>query len=362
MPEAEVPVVDTPDFSARLLSWFDQCGRKDLPWQRDITPYRVWISEIMLQQTRVETVIPYYQRFLQRYPVVIDLAAASEDQVLHYWTGLGYYARARNLHRTAKVVQNTLRGEFPDSLAGLMQLPGIGRSTAAAILSLAMGKRAAVLDGNVRRLLARFHAIEGWTGQVKVQKQLWEFAEQHLPDTRLADYTQAIIDIGALVCSRNQPNCAACPLAKECLALATGRTAELPKPKPKQKLPTRSVQLLLLENPQGEVLLEKRPPHGIWGGLWSFPECEADQVESCCASLGVSLNAVAMIKDGRQFRHTFTHFHLDITPVHVQLNKIPSRIAESGQTVWYDPAHPAQIGLAAPVARLINSLRGVTEK
>ena len=185
VPEVGVSVVVAPDFSEQLLSWFDRYGRKDLPWQKDSTPYRVWISEIMLQQTRVETVIAYYQRFLQRFPAVADLADASEDQVLHYWAGLGYYARARNLHQTANVVQNTLSGEFPDTLEGLMQLPGIGRSTAAAILSLASDQKAAVLDGNVRRLLARFHAIEGWTGQAKVQRQLWAVAERHLPGNGL---------------------------------------------------------------------------------------------------------------------------------------------------------------------------------
>jgi A/G-specific adenine glycosylase len=362
VPEVGVSVVVAPDFSEQLLSWFDRYGRKDLPWQKDSTPYRVWISEIMLQQTRVETVIAYYQRFLQRFPAVADLADASEDQVLHYWAGLGYYARARNLHQTANVVQNTLSGEFPDTLEGLMQLPGIGRSTAAAILSLASDQKAAVLDGNVRRLLARFHVIEGWTGQAKVQRQLWAVAERHLPRQRFADYTQAIMDLGAIVCRRNQPDCTTCPVSKDCQARAKGRTDDLPTPKPKLKLPVRSVQLLLLENPQGELLLERRPSHGIWGGLWSFPECHAGELESCCTSLGVSPGSVEATISGAQFRHTFTHFHLDITPVHVQLKRTPSRIAESGQRYWYDPGHPAQIGLAAPVARLINSLRGVTEK
>lgn len=371
------PLKEMPDFSERVLNWFDQYGRKDLPWQLQTTPYRVWISEIMLQQTRVETVIPYYQRFLQSFPTVEDLASASEDEVLHHWTGLGYYARARNLHRTAKVVENSLHGRFPDSQEELMQLPGIGRSTAAAILSLAMDRRAPVLDGNVRRLLARFHAIEGWTGQAKVQRRLWETAERHMPRARPADYTQAIMDLGAMVCTRNQPGCSVCPLAQDCRALALGRTGELPTPKPKHKLPVRSIYMLLLENPQGELLLEKRPPHGIWGGLWSFPESTTDQVESCYASLGISPNLVQTVSKGTQFRHTFTHFHLDIVPVHVQLAKNPTQIAETriaeariaetpiaetGQTYWYDPRNPAQIGLAAPVARLINSLGGVTDK
>jgi len=360
------------DFSERLLNWFDKYGRKNLPWQLETTPYRVWISEIMLQQTRVETVIPYYQRFLGRFPTVAVLAGSSEDEVLHYWTGLGYYARARNLRKTAGVIENTLHGEFPDTLEGLMQLPGIGRSTAAAILSLAMGRRAPVLDGNVRRLLARFHAIEGWTGQVKVQKQLWEHAEQHLPTNRTAAYTQAIMDLGAMVCTRNKPNCSACPLNKNCRALAMGRTNELPAPRPKQTLPVRSIHLLLLENHHGEVLLKKRPSQGIWGGLWSFPECHSDQVESCYESFDISPDCIRKISIGAQFRHTFTHFHLDITPVHVQLKKSPSQVTEARtaetrnaqkeQTYWYHPDRPARIGLAAPVTRLIDSLGGVTEK
>jgi A/G-specific adenine glycosylase len=316
----------------------------------------------MLQQTRVETVIAYYQRFLQRFSTVADLAAASEDEVLHHWTGLGYYARARNLHKAAYVVQNTLHGEFPDTLEGLMRLPGIGRSTAAAILTLAMGKRAAILDGNVRRLLARFHEIEGWSGQASVQKKLWDLAEQHLPAERLADYTQAIMDLGATVCHRKRPDCAACPVGDGCRAFATGRTDELPTPKPRRRLPIRAVHLLLLENPEGEFLLERRPSQGIWGGLWSFPECRADEVTTCCISLGVSPESIEATTRHEPFRHTFTHFHLDITPVHVKLQKAPSLITESGQRYWYDPGHPAQIGLAAPVVRLINSYtRGATE-
>ena len=252
-----------------LLAWFDQHGRKDLPWQTNRTPYRVWISEIMLQQTQVSTVIPFYERFMAQLPTVQDLAAAAEDTVLHLWTGLGYYARARNLHRCAKQVCALHSGVFPNALAGLEALPGIGRSTAGAILSLAMDARAPILDGNVKRVLARYHAVEGWPGQRAVSDTLWSHAEHLTPQKRVADYTQAIMDLGATLCMRSKPNCRACPLSRRCQALAEDRVQELPTKKKAPAKPIRQARFFVLRLPDNRVLLEQRQQSGLWGGLWN---------------------------------------------------------------------------------------------
>ncbi len=262
-------------FSAALLDWYDHHGRRDLPWQSEPTPYRVWVSEIMLQQTQVSTVIPYYRRFMQSFPDVAALAAAGQDQVLHHWSGLGYYARARHLHAAAqRVVQSG--GAFPDTLEAVMALPGVGRSTAGAILALACAQRHPILDGNVKRVLARFHAVDGWPGQATVQKRLWQLAEMYTPHARVAHYTQAIMDLGATLCTRGRPDCGQCPVRSGCAAHGSSRQADYPAPRPARILPVRTVTMLLLGNQASELLLERRPPTGIWGGLWSFPELAAD--------------------------------------------------------------------------------------
>ncbi len=343
--------MSTTTFSTRVLHWFDQHGRKHLPWQQQITPYRVWLSETMLQQTQVATVIPYFERFIDQFPRVEDLAAAELDQVLHLWTGLGYYARARNLHRCARQVTDELGGEFPRSVEALSALPGIGRSTAGAIACIGMGIRAPILDGNVKRVLARHAAIEGWPGQSAVLKRLWVLAEQYTPEQRLADYTQAMMDLGALVCTRSKPQCTLCPLAADCLAHQRGLTDRLPTPKPKKTLPIRQVYLLMQLNRYGELKLQQRPGSGIWGGLWSFPELDFDT--DLEAELALRFPG-APFQRWQPFNHRFSHYQLEIHPVLIQADG-PRTLGEA-RYCWYNPAAPQALGLAAPVKKLLHKI------
>nr|WP_241505914.1 A/G-specific adenine glycosylase [Parahaliea mediterranea] len=345
----------TTDFAHRLLRWFDRHGRHDLPWQRDTSAYRVWVSEIMLQQTQVKTVIPYFERFMAAFPTVQALAAAPVDDVLHLWTGLGYYARARNLHRAAQQVCTEHGGSFPACVDTLEALPGIGRSTAGAIVSIAFGQRAVILDGNVKRVLARHQAIDGWPGQTAVHRSLWQVADDFTPAARSADYTQAIMDLGATLCTRGKPRCSDCPVASDCAALASGRQADYPGRKPKKALPVKQTTLLIAVAASGEVYLQQRPATGIWGGLWCFPELEGSgQCERLCLDLwGL---APLSLSPGQTFRHTFSHYHLDITPVVAHLPATPAAIMASDGQLWYNRAQPARVGLAAPVARLLASL------
>lgn len=342
------------EFSAAVLDWFDRHGRKNLPWQQDISAYRVWVSEIMLQQTQVSTVIPYFNRFMQSFPAVTDLAAAPVDEVLHLWTGLGYYARARNLHKCAGIVAAEFDAEFPRTVQQLSELPGIGRSTAGAICSIAYGGATAILDGNVKRVLARFHAVSGWPGKSDVLKQLWHHAETYTPQRRNGDYTQAMMDLGATICTRGKPACGICPLNTACAGFARGKPTDYPGKKPKKALPVRQVQMLMLRNPAGEMLLQQRPPQGIWGGLWSFPELGAEQsTEQYCLAQGLQC---AETERWDSYRHTFSHFHLDITPVLLQLQREPERVMAAGQALWYNVRQPRALGLAAPVKRLLEKL------
>ncbi len=344
-------------FHQRILDWFDAHGRKDLPWQRDTSPYRVWVSEIMLQQTQVKTVIPYFERFMTAFPDVQTLAHAPEDEVLHRWTGLGYYARARNLHKAARLVANELRGQFPDTLKGLCELPGVGRSTAGAILSIAFEQRASILDGNVKRVLARYHRVEGWPAQSAVHQRLWDIAEHYTPTTRCADYTQAMMDLGATLCTRSKPACGSCPLATDCQALAHGDQRNYPGKKPRKVLPVKSTHFLIVRSGEGEIWLEKRPSSGIWGGLWCFPEIATPEAGSQrCLDVWGCEPARVEIQAG--FRHTFSHYHLDITPVVVELNVTPHAVMEASRQLWYNLRQPPQIGLAAPVAALLEKLAG----
>lgn len=343
------------DFAQSVLNWYQQHGRKDLPWQRSRSLYRVWISEIMLQQTQVTTVIPYFERFMQRFPTVTVLAGASDDEVLHHWSGLGYYARARNLHQAAKQIIMDHGGDFPDEFDSVLALPGIGRSTAGAILAQALGQRHAILDGNVKRLLARFHGVQGWPGQNSVQRELWRYAETHTPEQQLADYTQGMMDLGATLCRRRKPSCERCPLAAECVALRAGRVTELPTSKPKQNRPVRAARMLILIDSNQQVLLEKRPPSGIWGGLWSLPELalETDVTDWCTQRLRLKVGA---IEDGATFRHSFSHYHLDITPCRVQVKNPGQSVMEAEGIVWYNTSHPDRRGLAAPVKNILEAI------
>lgn len=347
------------NFSKVLLKWYDQFGRKDLPWQKDRNAYRVWVSEIMLQQTQVKTVIPYFEKFIHSFPDVLSLANAHEDAVLHHWSGLGYYARARNLHKAAQQVRDVHNGQFPLVFDDVLALPGIGRSTAGAILAQAEGQKHAILDGNVKRVLARFYTVHGWTGQLKIQQQLWQLAEQLTPEKRLADYTQAIMDLGATLCTRSKPGCLQCPLQSECEAYATDQVKLLPTPKPKKTLPVKTVRMLLLRNTEEQILLEKRPPTGIWGGLWSLPEMPLENEVGRWCKDKYQLEVENKIEQ-TVMRHTFSHFHLDITPCLVEVNNPEQSVMEADRIVWYkasqtDRVQPA-LGLAAPVTNLLNRL------
>lgn len=347
-------------FQKAVLQWYDQHGRKDLPWQKDITPYRVWVSEIMLQQTQVSTVIPYFERFMLRFPDVHALAAAPTDDVLHLWTGLGYYARARNLHKAAQQVVTEYGGTFPLGPETLVNLPGIGRSTAGAISSISQHIRAPILDGNVKRVLSRFLAIDGWAGQPAVADKLWFFAETFTPTQRVRDYTQVMMDLGATLCTRSKPNCGECPLNNHCLAYKTEEQSRYPGRKPKKATPVRQTWMLLLENYDGELLLEQRPPSGLWGGLWCPPEArDRDDIANVLETIGLT---AAQTQTLTPFRHTFSHFHLDITPVRIHVSPVTSNdcighIGEQPSRRWVQHQKPGQLGLAAPVKKLLAQLQ-----
>jgi A/G-specific adenine glycosylase len=350
-----MPTDFTAHLAARLLAWWDQHGRKDLPWQQNPTPYRVWVSEVMLQQTQVMTVARYYDTFMQAFPDVQSLAAATADEVLHRWSGLGYYARARNLHRAAQRVRDQHGGVVPTDFEALSALPGIGRSTAAAILALSAQQHHAILDGNVKRVLARVFRIEGVPADSAVQRELWMLAERCTPMQRVAHYTQAIMDLGASVCTRRKPACAQCPLREGCQAQAAGLTEQLPARKPAKARPLRHCVLLLCARADGAVLLERRADTGIWGGLWGLPEISSVDAagEWCSGQFGI---APEQILSRPVLRHGFTHFDLDITPVECRLAHVPLRAMESDRWLWYNKTAPAKVGLAAPVTRLIDSL------
>ena len=348
------------NFSDNVLEWFKSHGRRDLPWQKNPTPYRVWVSEIMLQQTQVATVIPYYQSFMKKFPSIAELAKADIDQVLHLWTGLGYYARARNLHKAAQTVVEKFSSEFPKSVEALESLPGIGRSTAGAIAALSMNIQAPILDGNVKRVLARFHTIEGWPEQTKVKNALWQIAEQYTPVKDVAEYTQAIMDLGATVCKRSNPGCDRCPLYSNCLAFTTNSIKKYPGKKPKKKLPVKSVVMYIFQNESGEVYLEKRPPNGIWGSLYSFPE-QALEADTTLAHESIENipQHILPLKSGKSLqplRHTFSHYHLDINPRMVAVKQNGVGVAETDHWLWYPLDHSVEVGLAAPVKKLLSKL------
>ncbi len=341
------------NFAERLIAWQRQYGRHHLPWQVS-DPYRVWLSEIMLQQTQVTTVIDYFLRFTARFPDVASLAAASLDEVLAQWSGLGYYSRARNLHRAAQMVMDRFSGVFPADPALLAELPGIGRSTAAAISAFSFGTRAAILDGNVKRVLTRWAGIEGHPSQKAVEHRLWALAESLLPASDLTAYTQGLMDLGSTVCTPKRPNCTACPQAFDCQARLTGRQTELPTPKPKKSQPERHTVLLLIED-RGQILLERRPPAGIWGGLWSLPET-TDTLSArafCEQRFGLQVEFDPALAD---FSHVFTHFKLQITPLPGHVFGKTDQLADAN-TSWFDPCDALQLGLPAPIRKILQSHR-----
>jgi len=345
----------TTSFAKRLLAWFDLSGRHDLPWQQDKTPYRVWLSEIMLQQTQVQTVIPYFEAFIQSFPTIQDLACASEDEVLHLWTGLGYYARARNLHRTAQRVTQDLGGHFPRSVEELEELPGIGRSTAGAIASLAMGLRAPILDGNVKRVIARHDAVAGWPGSAKTLTELWRLSEQYTPHERVDDYTQGVMDLGATVCTRQNPHCTACPVRATCRAFQRGEQTHYPGRKRRKTLPERQTCFLILQRPDGAVLLEKRPSPGIWGGLWCFPETAAP--ERTPATLEPLLpHGQQPLRALDSIQHSFSHYRLTILPFIMAIGQPTEVVAEVDSVRWVRPGSDVALGLPAPVSQILDRL------
>ena len=340
----------------KLLAWFDVHGRKHLPWQIDKTPYRVWISEIMLQQTQVNTVIPYYQKFVQSFPDVLSLANAAEDKVLKHWSGLGYYARARNLHKTAKIIRDEYAGRFPEQFEQVVQLPGVGRSTAGAILSLALNQHHVILDGNVKRVLSRLHKVDGWAGQTATANKLWLLAEKYTPKQRVADYNQAMMDLGATLCVRGKNvKCKQCPLVDDCLAHRDQQVADYPVSKPKKTISTKQTYMLMLCNKDRAVYLEKRPPVGIWGGLWAFPQHES--LESMHQWCGETLNVkIKKQQQWEKMRHTFSHFHLDITPVFVEASNPKNIVMEENRSVWYKLGQRHDRGYATPMMKLFKKL------
>ena len=314
----------------------------------------------MLQQTQVKTVIPYYRRFIKRFPQINDLSSANIDQVLYLWTGLGYYARARNLHKTARILTSQYDSQFPDTVEDLETLPGIGRSTAGAILALSLNKRAPILDGNVKRVLTRFYSIPGWPEQTKTKNQLWAIAEKNTPLKNFAQYTQAIMDLGATVCKRSKPDCCRCPLEHTCNAFTLNKVEDYPSKKPKKKpMPIKKICMYVFENEFGEVLLERRPPQGIWGSLYSFPEKRGQKDDTTSSKTFKHLNSKSRSSEDfelKSLRHTFSHFHLDIQPTLLKVSKRELEIDDSARWVWYSLNNPSELGLAAPVKNLLSTL------
>nr|WP_218059140.1 A/G-specific adenine glycosylase [Gilliamella apicola] len=343
----------TQHFSQAVLQWYEQYGRKTLPWQIEKSSYHVWLSEVMLQQTQVATVIPYFKRFIEHFPTIVDLAKAPIDSVLHLWTGLGYYARARNLHKAAQIISEQFHGQFPNQFADVLALPGVGRSTAGAILSLAQNQHYSILDGNVKRVLTRYFSIEGWPGNKTIENKLWQLSEQVTPQQQVAKFNQAMMDIGAMVCTRSKPKCTICPLHIDCIAYRTASWQQFPTKKPKSTMPEKTAYFLLLEQNQC-VWLEKRPAVGIWGGLYCLPEFASEQaLFEWLNQHGIKTTTPKQLIS---FRHTFSHFHLDIIPIHCEILNYNKCLDES-VGCWYNlTTQDAKIGLATPIHKLLQQI------
>ena len=340
-------------FSNQLVSWYRQHGRKTLPWQLNKSPYTTWLSEVMLQQTQVATVIPYFQRFISRFPDINSLAEAPLDEVLHLWTGLGYYARARNLHKAAQQIAQQYDGQFPQQFDQVLALPGVGRSTAGAVLSLALGQHHPILDGNCKRVLARFAAIDGWPGEKAFEQQLWQLAARVTPAETVAEFNQAMMDLGASLCSRSKPDCAACPLKLKCKAALRGEQAFFPGKKPKKQLPEKQSFWLLLQH-ENSVLLLQRPATGLWGGLYGF--LEFNREEDRTAYITQQALAVESVQELAGFRHTFSHFHMWILPQQVKLRQRPAFVKEQSEATWFTIDAIPKVGLSAPAKQLFQQL------
>ena len=338
-------------FAVRLIRWQRRQGRHDLPWQHQDV-YRVWLSEIMLQQTQVVTVIPYYLRFVASFPSIAALAAATEEEILTHWSGLGYYARGRNLHKAARIIVREFGGEFPRRFEDIIELPGVGRSTAAAICALAYHECRAILDGNVKRVLARHAGIDGWPGDKRVEGNLWQQAEALFPSHEVAAYTQALMDLGATLCTRSKPRCFNCPVQGDCVAFSTNRTGELPASRPRKSIPEHQVIMLLVTH-DNDILLEKRPSTGIWGGLWSLPQFD----DELAAKSWFMRNALIASEGERMkmFSHSFTHFRLHISPLKIQLAHKPSQHPRSG-SIWLDMKEASGAAIPVPVRKILNDL------
>jgi A/G-specific adenine glycosylase len=337
-------------FAHAIMRWQRVHGRRDLPWQGTRDPYAIWLAEIMLQQTQAATVAPYYRRFRASFPDIASLAAANEDDVLRHWSGLGYYSRARNLHRAARLIVERYDGEFPRGLEDIGQLPGIGRSTAAAIAAFAYGVRGAILDGNVKRVLARHFVVDGSPGERVVEMRLWQLAESLVPANGIETYIQGLMDLGATVCVRRGPRCGHCPVRRTCGAYAANRVGELPVPRPRRTRPTRRTRMLVLRH-GGDVLLERRAPVGVWGGLWSLPELDegADPVSVVAQRFGCEIVRVAEFV---KVRHGFTHFTLDITALVATVSRVAPRAAHSGY-VWLPIEDALGAAVPAPVRKIL---------
>ena len=342
-------------FHKQLLSWYAQDGRHALPWKSPVDPYRIWVSEVMLQQTQVATVIPYFEKFMKSFPDVNALSQASPDKLFHHWAGLGYYSRARNLYKTAKIIAEKYKGHFPKEVALLEELPGIGRSTAGAIVAQAFNIWAPILDGNVKRVLARFHRIPGWTGQSSVTQQLWTLAEYYTPPHQVADYTQAIMDLGATCCTRTRPHCLECPLKKHCLAFEHDEQHVYPEKKPPKKIPTQALWMLVVLNQKGELLLQQRPQQGIWSGLWSLPEFTDMALAKRFSThiLGVKRQS---FQTWEPIKHTFSHYHLMIQPQFLQLKDKPAVNKKDKSLAWVNQAGLIDRGLPAPIQKIVKKV------
>ncbi|PIZ03382.1 MAG: A/G-specific adenine glycosylase [Gammaproteobacteria bacterium CG_4_10_14_0_8_um_filter_38_16] len=338
-------------FSKQLLNWYEKYGRHNLPWQKNPTPYRVWISEIMLQQTQVTTVIPYYQRFMQDFPTVKALALATEDDVLSHWSGLGYYARARNIYKTANLIHTQYRGRFPTTVETLSELPGIGKSTAGAIISFSMQKKAVILDGNVKRVLARYHAIKEPINKKNTIDKMWLLAEKFTPKENASHYNQAMMDLGATLCTRSKPRCTDCPFTKNCKAHQENQSAFYPVKTSKKERPTKKVRMLIISNPLQEILLLKRPSSGIWGGLWGFPEYTLEDDYTLFQTLKLKY-----LDELEKITHQFTHFRLEIFPMLLSLSVNNARKLEAPHSTWYQLGTPLPGGVATPVSKILTTL------
>ena len=341
-------------FAQKMIRWHKNYGRHDLPWKKNMTPYRIWISEIMLQQTQVSTVIPYFKRFINKFPLLDDLAKADLDEVISLWAGLGYYSRAKYLYQTAQIIFKKYNSKFPNTFEELITLPGIGRSTAGAILAFAFNQRAAILDGNVKRIFIRLHGLELTTQAHATQKELWLLAEHYLPQNHIREYTQSLMDLGATICLRKNPHCKICPLVKSCIAYHNKDTHRLPLPKQRKKLPIKNTFFLILKNEQDQVLLEKRPSVGIWSNLWSFPEIEN------LTDLKTRLSQWGMISKTQTtlptFKHTFSHYHLKITPIVINITFLQHAINEPKQMIWISKTQSKNYGLPKPTFHILQSL------